>query len=273
MKRGKRAVFFVVLLCIAVLGYASFLGVSNTYGDLTRVYVKGAGDIQLGMDLRGGVEVVFGPPEGVDATEAELRLAQAILERRLLSQDITDGEVYTDFDQARILVRYPADVMEGMEEDLSSTVAELGETAQLTLREGSQRDENNRPSGVTKETVILTSKDVVSASVEPSQKDVGQYVVLLDLTEEGAAKFNEASERLSGTDTTISIWLDDTMISAPSADTRTLGGKPAITGRFTQESATRLADKINLGPMPFRMPLGLPRRFWCSAAGSPELWP
>ena len=126
MKRGKRAVFFVVLLCIAVLGYASFLGVSNTYGDLTRVYVKGAGDIQLGMDLRGGVEVVFGPPEGVDATEAELRLAQAILERRLLSQDITDGEVYTDFDQARILVRYPADVMEGMEEDLSSTVAELG---------------------------------------------------------------------------------------------------------------------------------------------------
>ena len=86
-----------------------------------------AGDIQLGMDLRGGVEVVFGPPEGVDATEAELRLAQAILERRLLSQDITDGEVYTDFDQARILVRYPADVMEGMEEDLSSTVAELGD--------------------------------------------------------------------------------------------------------------------------------------------------
>lgn len=253
VKRGKRAVFFVVLLCIAVLGYASFLGVSNTYGDLTRVYVKGAGDIQLGMDLRGGVEVVFGPPEGVDATEAELRLAQAILERRLLSQDITDGEVYTDFDQARILVRYPADVMEGMEEDLSSTVAELGETAQLTLREGSQRDENNRPSGVTKETVILTSKDVVSASVEPSQKDVGQYVVLLDLTEEGAAKFNEASERLSGTDTTISIWLDDTMISAPSADTRMLGGKPAITGRFTQESAARLADKINLGPMPFRM--------------------
>lgn len=59
------------VLCIAVLGYASFLGVSNTYGDLTRVYVKGAGDIQLGMDLRGGVEVVFGPPEGVDATEAE----------------------------------------------------------------------------------------------------------------------------------------------------------------------------------------------------------
>lgn len=79
-----------------------------------------------GMDLRGGVEVVFGPPEGVDATEAELRLAQAILERRLLSQDITDGEVYTDFDQARILVRYPADVMEGMEEDLSSTVAGIG---------------------------------------------------------------------------------------------------------------------------------------------------
>ena len=47
VKRGKRAVFFVVLLCIAVLGYASFLGVSNTYGDLTRVYVKGAGDIPV----------------------------------------------------------------------------------------------------------------------------------------------------------------------------------------------------------------------------------
>ena len=245
--------FFVVVLCIIVLGYASFFGISSTYGDLTRIYVKGAGDIQLGMDLCGGVEIVFSPPEGMDATKAELRLAQTILEHRLLSQDITNGEVYTDFDQDRILVRYPAEVSKGMEESFSSTVAELGETAQLTFREGAQRDENNRPSGVTKETVILTNKDVESASVEISRRDVGQYVVLLDLTEEGAAKFDEASERLAGTGTAISIWLDDTMISAPSADNRTLGGKPAITGRFTKEGAALLADKINVGPMPFRM--------------------
>lgn len=245
--------FFIVVLLVAVLGCASFWGVSNTYGDLTRVYIKGAKDLRLGLDLRGGVEAVYGPPEGVDATEAELRSAESILKRRLLSQGITDGEVYTDLTSKRILVRYPEDTASMEGEELQAAVAELGETAQLTLREGSERDENNRPSGVTKDNVILTSKDVLGASVQPSQRDVGQYVVLLDLTEEGAAKFSEASDRLSGTDTSISIWLDDTMIAAPSADNRTLGGKPAITGQYTEEGAARLADKINLGPLPFRM--------------------
>ena len=78
------------------------------------------------------------------------------------------------------------------------------------------------------------------------------HIFSLELTSEGATKFSEATGRLAGTGS-ISIWMDDTMISAPTVNTQITDGKAIISGSFTAESATELANKINGGALPFKL--------------------
>ena len=82
MKKVRKLVFFIVALLIVFLTYTSFFGISTQYGDVTKTWIKGADTIRWGIDIRGGVDVTFTPPEGVDATEDELAAAQAVIETR-----------------------------------------------------------------------------------------------------------------------------------------------------------------------------------------------
>ena len=107
-KRTGKPVFFVVLVLILALTYTAFFGIDNYYGDLRKVYTKGAEDIRWGIDIRGGVEAVFSPDkEGVDITDEDMDAAKAIIETRLVNKNITDYEVYTDTDNHQIIVRFP----------------------------------------------------------------------------------------------------------------------------------------------------------------------
>ena len=139
MKRVGKPVFFVVVAILALFTYAAFFGVSSMYGDVERVYIKGAEDIRWGIDIRGGVDVTFSPPDGVDATDEELAAAESVIKTRLLSQNITDSEVYTDANTDRIIVRFP---WKSGEQDFNpeDAIEELGKGASvrgevLTLQE------------------------------------------------------------------------------------------------------------------------------------------
>ena len=78
-------------------------------------------------------------------------------------------------------------------------------------------------------------------------------MVTLNLNESGKEKFYEATSALYQQQGQISIWMDNTMISAPSVSAVISDGKATITGNFTYESAKELADKINSGALPFSL--------------------
>ena len=61
MKRTAKPVFFIVALLILFLTYTSIWGISVQHGDNRITYLKGAGDIRWGIDIRGGVEATFSP--------------------------------------------------------------------------------------------------------------------------------------------------------------------------------------------------------------------
>ena len=263
MKRGKKPVFFVVALLIIALVYTSLFGVYGQNGDFKETYIKGAGDIRWGIDIRGGVEATFSPADGVTATETELDAAKQIIETRMVSNNITDYELYTDPTNNRIIVRFP---WKSDEEnfDPEAAIDELAATAQLTFREGMEYesaeygDDGNvvykTPTGTTAENIILEGSDVVSAEPAMTQdKETGeyQYVVSLKLSDEGKEKFAEATSRLVGQ--TISIWMDDVMISYPTVNEAITNGECSITGNFTSEEATQLASKIQAGALPFAL--------------------
>ena len=136
-------------------------------------------------------------------------------------------------------------------EALEKAVAELGETAMLTFRENVLLDAAGQPTGVTAENIILTGSDVKSAGVAVDENS--QYIVVLELNNSGISAFSEATGRLAGTGVPISIWMDDTLISYPIVETRITDGTASITGSFTLESATDLANKINGGALPFAL--------------------
>ncbi len=251
MKRVGKPVFFVVAILIVAFLVTSLFGIHTTYGDRTDVYIKGGSDIRWGIDIRGGVEVTFTPPEDVDATETQMRAAEAVIEQRLITLNITDSEVYTDYNRDRIIVRFPWKEDEA-DFDPQAAIAELGETSRLTFREGNETDAEGNPSGVTAENIILEGSDVEEASAyyDPSTQTYG---VSLTLSESGTEAFAEATTRLAESSGVISIWMDNTMISYPNVNDPITNGQASITGNFTAETAQQLADRINSGALPFAL--------------------
>jgi protein-export membrane protein SecD len=249
-QRVGKPVFFIVLALLLVFTYLTFFGAYSVYGDVTRVYVKGANDIRWGIDIRGGVDATFTPPEGVDATNEQMDAASAVIKNRLVTQNITDYELYTDYNKDRIVVRFPWQV--GEEDfDPEKAISELGEMAQLTFREGIEVNDDGTPKGVTEENVILTGEDVEEAYASMTQDQ--KIVVVLKLKDSGKEAFSEATERLVKDEGIISIWMDNTVISYPSVSAHITDGTAEISGNFTAETATALADKINAGALPFKL--------------------
>lgn len=254
MRKTGKAVFWVILALVLLFTAATFFGISTQNGDIRKIYIKSANDIRWGIDIRGGVDVTFSPPEGYQATTAELDAAKAIIETRLVSQNIADYEVYVDSSRGRIIVRFP---WKEDETDFNpeQAIRELGETALLTFREGVEVDSFGQPTGVTAATVILEGRDVVKAERnvvgQTSNGTTGDIVVSLELTEEGKQKFSEATGRLKGQ--VISIWMDNTLISYPSVNDQITDGKAIITGKFDADTAKDLADKITAGALPFKL--------------------
>lgn len=239
MKRVSKPVFFIVAILIFGLTYLSFFGAENYFADERRVYVKGADDIRWGIDIQGGVEAVFMPDLEVDKiTSKDMDSAKAIVDVRLVNQNITDYELFTDHANKQLIVRFPW--KEGEEDfDPAAAVEELGSRAVLKFCEG---EDTNK--------VILEGKaDIESASPAWNSED-SQYIVQLKLTKQGASKFASATARLAGSGT-ISIWMDEVMISNPSVNEAIPNGEAVISGNFTAESATDLANKINAGALPF----------------------
>lgn len=253
MKRVGKPIFFVVAIIIFAFTALAFFGISTTYGDKKTVYVKGAENIRWGIDIRGGVDVTFTPPTDVDATDEQMESVGEVMKQRLVSLNITDYEVYVDNDKDRVIVRFPWKEGESSF-DPEKAIQELGDTAVLTFREGYELDEEGKITGAT-ENVILEGKNVVEAKalfgpVEQNGENI--HYVTLKLDSDGTKAFAEATAKLAGAGS-ISIWMDDDMISNPSVNATITGGEAIISGSFDKESSQALANKINAGSLPFKL--------------------
>ena len=263
MKRVPKPVFFIVALLILLFTYASTVGIKAKNGDNTVTYVKGLNDIRWGIDINGGVEATFTPVTSAKATNKQMDSAESIIKQRLIGQNITDYEVYTDYNHDRIIVRFPWKNDE-KSFDPQAAIEELSATAQVTFREGKEyttettgSDGNpvyKTPKGTTASSVILQGSDIQSASPQMTTDQTtgkSSYVVSLQLSSSGTQKFADATQRLKGQ--VISIWMDDVMISYPTVDAVITDGKCQIQGSFTAAEASSLANKINAGALPFKL--------------------
>ena len=183
MKRISKPVFFIVAILIIAFACTAFVGIKYYDGDIQKTSIKGISDIRWGIDIRGGVEATFKPAEDIDATDEQLDSAKSIIETRMVSNGITDYEIYADYGSDRIIVRFPWKE-DDTEFDPVKAVYELAATANLTFR---------NPSGET----VMDGSAVASASVgvDTSKSTTGEYVVQLELNSEGAQTFADITSQ------------------------------------------------------------------------------
>ncbi len=241
-KKTSKITFFVLLILIATLVFTAFFGIDSYYGDTRNVYIKGAEDIRWGIDISGGVEAVFSPDKtDAEITTEDMASAKAIIETRLVNQNITDYEVYSDEANHQIIVRFPWNAGES-DFDAAKAVSELGETALLTFCGNQDRND-----------VLLSGAADIAKASPAVLETTNQYVVNLEFTDAGRAKFANAVTKYNQ----ISIWMDNVMLSAPTISADLKSGKDIqdvyIEGQFDAETVTDLANKINAGSLPFAL--------------------
>ncbi|MBQ5439456.1 MAG: protein translocase subunit SecD [Clostridia bacterium] len=261
MKRVAKPVFFIVAILIVALAVTSVFGIKTQYGDIVTTRIKGVSDIRWGIDIKGGVEATFQPADGVDATPEQLESAKSVIETRMVANNITDYELYADDSANKIIVRFPWKE-ETTNFDPYEAIEEISATATLTFRPGNSYESIDytddgtpvmkTPTGETAQTVLVDGSNVKNAQAGViNDNGKTQYVVSLEFDDEGAELFRQATtDYLNGT---ISIWMDDTMISYPTVNSVITDGSAQISGNFTAEEATALATKINAGALPFSL--------------------
>lgn len=230
--RINKHMYILVILLIICISLVAVFGVNAG-----SVQIKGMKDIRFGIDIRGGVEAVFEPAD-LDRvpTASELESAKIIMETRMDAQNILDREITVDNNNGQIIVRFPWKSGE-TNFNPQAAIAELGETARLTFRD---------PDG----NVLVEGKDVKESVVQLDKK-TGQPVVTLSFDDKGTKQFADATERLVGK--RISIYMDETLISAPMVNEKISGGNSVITNIGSAEEAKSLSDKINSGALPFSL--------------------
>ncbi len=237
MKRIPKPVFFVVALLILLFAASSIFGVSYYDGDIEKTVIKGIDDIRWGIDIRGGVEATFKPADDIDATDEQLDSAKSIIETRMVSGGITDYELYVDYGSDRIIVRFPWKEDE-TEYDPVQAIDELAATAKLTFR-----DETGN--------VVMDGSSVKKAQAGVNPDDASQYMVYLELTKDGAKTFHDVTSANVGKP--LAIYMDETLLQAPTVEEPIPSGEASISGSFTADEATTLANQINGGALPFAL--------------------
>ncbi|ATW27474.1 protein translocase subunit SecD [Candidatus Formimonas warabiya] len=228
----SKRVFFITVFITVTLFFLSIFGIK-----LGSFEIKGADQMRYGIDIRGGVEATYEPKDWDQApTDNELEAARAIIETRMDASNITDRDVTIDKSNGKIIVQFPWKSDEA-DFDPQKAVSELGETARLTFRD---------PDG----NIVLEGTDVAKSSGQINQVTMNP-VVVLELSDQGAAKFAAATGRLIGQ--RISIYMDETLISSPIVETQIIGGNAEITNMESLEAASALAHKINSGALPFSL--------------------
>lgn len=197
--------------------------------------------IKLGLDLQGGVNIVYEPQLEENLSDedlaASMQAAQALIQKRLDAKGYTEAEVSIEGTK-RLRVDIPG------VEDPQKAVNEIGAAGMIYFYDQPILMEDQEA------TPILTGKNIASARATQNTQS-GEYSVAIQLDDEGTKIFDEYTANHQGE--SIYIYLDNTLLSYPTLSAHITDGSGVITGNFTLEEAKDLANGINAGSLPFTL--------------------
>ena len=248
--------------------------------------------MRLGLDLQGGSQLtiqVKTTPEIKQISEKELDAVRRVIEGRVNGLGVSEPLVQT-VGKDQILVQLPGVNDPQQAERVLGGTAQLDfrrqkpgteqqsaiEQDQLTqkkaqqeqLRKAAAPDQAaiaklqaeikavNTAIGSLYESTGLTGKNLKDAYAEPASSGANStWDVALKFDDKGGILFADLTKAVAGTGRTLGIFLDNTLISAPTvgvqfAQTGITGGNAVITSRFNAERANDLAIQLRGGALP-----------------------
>ncbi len=222
----------VAVIVIAILAYVALWGVQ-----LGGTFVGGAlqmekSGIKLGFDLSGGSVITY-EADATSVTDEGMNTAISMLQTRLTNLGYTEATVARQGNK-KIRIEIP-----NVSND--EALEKLGNPGKLTFRNGAG------------EVLMEGSSDFVKDASPQFNNEEGYYVQL-QFTADGQAAFKKATEAVYGSsDNKLYIYLDEEVQSYPSVQQVIDADSCIITGKFTSDQASWLANTIKEGQMPFSL--------------------
>ncbi len=215
--RKNTSMAIVATIVVAIIGLVYF-----TYRPILN-------NLQLGLDLKGGLHVVLQAQEteGEEITSDTIQKSIGVLRNRVDNLGVKEPSIYPQGND-RIVVE-----IAGVD-DPEQAVNIIKNTAQLEF----QDEEGN---------VLVTGKDLKDAQASPGTGGQGASVDL-EFNAEGAQLFADATAKNVGR--RLAIVIDEEVISAPTVNEPIPNGRAQITGGFTAEEAQNLAVLLRSGALP-----------------------
>ena len=231
----KKIIYSIIVAVLLVgLVLTAFFGLNG----------KGYGstyDIDLGLDLAGGVSITYQIKED-NFTSQDVEDTIYKLQKRVEGKS-TESQVYKEGDN-RITVEIPGVT------DANEILKELGTPGSLEFLDSTGYTAFSQGNDYTP---LLTGSDVKAAQAYTdtnSQEDT-PYGVQLTFTDEGSTKFYDATSANIGK--RIYIVYDGEVVSAPNVKTAISGGTATITGMESFDEADNLATYIRVGSIPLTL--------------------
>ncbi|NBH26533.1 protein translocase subunit SecD [Lachnospiraceae bacterium] len=255
MKKNKAIITLLIfILLLGGFGYTAAVGIGADGSG-------SAASINLGLDLEGGVSITYQVVGEEDPSTEDMNDTIYKLQKRVEGYS-TEAVVYQEGTD-RINIEIPG------VSDANAILEELGKPGSLYFiaEHDSEGNLNYEPVGMddSGELIYTMYKTIDELEADGSIKLVGadvknaqaasvtdsmqnsQFVISLTMTEEGTAKFAEATTSALQKGESIGIYYDGRIISAPSVNAAITDGEAQITGSFTYEKAQQLASTIRIG--------------------------
>ena len=250
MKKSKSILSMILVIAVMV-----FFGVTTIFG-LNAKGMGSAKNINLGLDLEGGVSITY-QVKGDTPSQSDMDDTVYKLQKRV-EQYSTEAQAYQVGDN-RISIEIPG------VSDANTILEELGQPGSLYFIKHLDSDGQENYSYTTSgyvlnktidelkdsDSIVLTGSEVKTASagqISNSTTGSKEYGVDLELTDEGATKFKDATqEAVDNNYDTIAIYYDGALISVPKVNNVIENGKAQITGSMSYEEADNIASTIRIG--------------------------
>ena len=251
MKDGKGKGLLGLLVLLLAVGLFGFFGYDTM------------DDIKLGLDLAGGVSITYQVVGDEDPSATDMSDTIAKLQKRVENYS-TEAIVYQEGTD-RINIEIPG------VSDANAILQELGRPGTLyfiaqTDDQGNQNYSQQtvqNPDGTYGVGYVLNKTidelledgsiqvqgtDVKEASAGSLQTNMGsEFAVSLTMTDEGAKKFAEVTQRAFDKNESLAIYYDGNIISAPGVNAVITDGSAQISPMESYERAENLASTIRIG--------------------------
>lgn len=240
-KKGKFAAGLILLIALCVFG------VFITTKGITKQKIGRASNIDLGLDLAGGVSITY-EVDGKNVSDSDMKDTVYKLQKRVESYS-TEAEVYREGSD-RINIEIPGVT------DANKILNELGKPGSLSfaVQEEVKVKKKGKTTTQTQMSTVLTGQNVKSAkAVTNDNSTTGQkeYLVALEFDAKGTKAFAKATKANIGKP--IYIIYDNEIISYPNVNEAITKGECTITGMESYEAAENLASSIRIGSLPVEL--------------------